>query len=152
MACPNCDGLSAFWCPACSLPLPSKPAVCNLCHDATCPCGKVVMRTDAELIDALRACRWILSQQVAAKDAEIARLKSRLRDAMAPRWHESGDDVAFLFVGNRVFAHVRRLPKIGYGWARGDYYPQSETDYTVPKGGQKRVAMNEARAALEAQP
>ena len=76
MACPNCDGLSAFWCPACSLPLPSKPAVCDVCHDATCPCGKVVLRTDAELIDALRACRWILSQQVAAKDAEIARLRA----------------------------------------------------------------------------
>ena len=38
--------------------------ICNICHDATCPCGKVVLRTDAELIDALRACRWILAQKV----------------------------------------------------------------------------------------
>ena len=83
MACPNCDGLSAFWCPACSLPLPSKPAVCDVCHDATCPCGKVVLRTDAELIDALRACRWILSQQVAAKDAEIARLRACIAEVKA---------------------------------------------------------------------
>ena len=76
MACDNCKDLTAFWCPVCSDTPPAKHAVCEVCHDATCPCGKVVMRTDAELIDALRACRWILSQQVAAKDAEIARLRA----------------------------------------------------------------------------
>ena len=66
MACDNCKDLTAFWCPVCSDTPPAKHAVCEVCHDATCPCGKVVMRTDAELIDALRACRWILSEKIKA--------------------------------------------------------------------------------------
>ena len=120
-------------CPTCA----NSTAIreCGPTHHSGCACHEANWREQMRLL-------------AATKDAEIAGLKSQLHDAMAPRWHESGDDVAFLFVGNRVFAHVRRLPKIGYGWSRGDYYPQSETDYTVPKGGQKRVAMNEARAAL----
>jgi hypothetical protein len=32
------------------------------------------MRTDAELIDALRACRWILAEKVKAAEAKFAKL------------------------------------------------------------------------------
>jgi hypothetical protein len=31
-------------------------ATCDLCQDPTCPCGAVMLGTDAQLIDALRAC------------------------------------------------------------------------------------------------
>ena len=101
MACDNCQGVQGWYCPICAPTTPAKPAVCEVCHDPTCPCGKVVLRTDAELIDALRACReklrakwWslsgalaelterdkVMSDQIAhlqaAKDAEIARLRA----------------------------------------------------------------------------
>lgn len=66
MSCDNCKDMTAFYCPICAPTTTAKAAVCDVCHDPTCPCGKVVMQTDAELIDALRACRWILSEKVKA--------------------------------------------------------------------------------------
>ena len=72
MACDNCKDLTAFWCPVCSDTPPAKHAVCEVCHDATCPCGKVVMRTDAELIDALRACREKLALTIEVDQQRLA--------------------------------------------------------------------------------
>lgn len=57
MICDNCKDAPGFYCPVCAPTTPAKAAVCEVCHDPTCPCGKVGFRTDAELIDALRACR-----------------------------------------------------------------------------------------------
>ena len=62
-------------------------ATCDLCQDPTCPCGAVVMRTDAELIDALRACRWILAEKVKAAKAERAQEAERKLALMS---HECG--------------------------------------------------------------
>lgn len=69
---------------------PTKPAVCQTCHDATCPCGKVAFATEAELVAALRVCREKLradldaaNKRAEVAEAEIARLRECIEEIKA---------------------------------------------------------------------